>query len=120
MAKTLADSVLDAGLDVIATSTEQYLCTSAPTDRATAISTSLIPVATPGFQAVADGTPNGRSLVCDASNGNTADDDGTATHVALCTGSALLLVTSLASNVAITNGMQINIGSFTTNFADPV
>jgi hypothetical protein len=37
----------------------------------------------------------------------------------LCDASNLILVTTLASNVAITTGMDVTVSSFTTRFADP-
>jgi hypothetical protein len=120
MAKSLDNSVLDAALNEVATATEQYLCVGAPVSRADAISKSQIPAATPSFQAIADAAGGGRELETDASNGNTVDGGGgTVDHVALCDASTLLLVTSLASGTAVSDGMTVNISSFTTVIADP-
>ena len=119
MAKSLSNAVLDAGLDIVNDATELYLCTSEPTDRAGAIAASLIPAATPTFQPIGDGAGGGRSVETDASSNNTANAAGTASHVALCDASNLILVTTLASDVVISDGMDVTISAFTTRFADP-
>ena len=118
MAKFANDSVMDAALDKVATSTILCLNTAQPADRAAAISDNLIPEATPSFTGPVDGDTSGRKLTVDASNGNTADVTGTATHVSLADGTDLLYVTTCASQ-AITSGNTVNIGSWDIEISDP-
>lgn len=120
MAKVVADAVLDAALDEIATATEIYLCTSEPASRAAADTASVIPAhtLTGGDFTNADGDSSGRKVTIAAQNSLTADATGTVTHVALCTGSTLLYVTTCTSQ-AVTSGNTVNIGSWKVELADP-
>lgn len=118
MAKFSDDSVLDAALNKVATSTILCLNTSQPADRAAAIADNLMPEATPSFTGPANGDISGRKITVDASNGNTADTPGTATHVSLSDASTLLYVTTCTSQV-ISAGNTVNIGAWDIEIADP-
>lgn len=118
MGKVVHNDVLDAALNEIATANGLCLNTSEPATRAAAISDNLMPEATPAFTGPADGDTNGRKITVDANNGNTADADGTATHVSLIDASVLLYVTTCTSQ-AITNGNTVNIAAWDVEIADP-
>lgn len=53
-----------------------------------------------------------------AGDGLTADASGTVTHVAICTASALLYVTTCTSQ-AVTSGNTVNVGALDVEIADP-
>lgn len=118
MGKVVHNDVLDAAFTELATATGLCLNTSEPASRAAAISDNLMPEATPSFTGPVDGDTNGRKLTVDASNGNTADGTGTATHVALIDAVELLYVTTCTSQ-AITSGNTVNIGAWDVEIADP-
>lgn len=118
MAKKVHNDVLDAAFTELATANGQTLNTSEPADRAAAIADNLMPEATPGFTGPADGDTNGRKLTVNASNSNTADANGTATHVGLIDATVLLYVTTCASQ-SITSGNTVNIGAWDVEIADP-
>ena len=118
MGKKVHNDVLDAALTELGTANGLCLNTSEPADRAAAISDNLMPEATPSFGANADGDTSGRKKNVQASNGNTADATGTATHVSLIDGSVLLYVTTCTSQ-AITSGNTVNIGAWDVEIADP-
>lgn len=120
MGKVLTDAVLDGSLDILATATEIYLCTSEPANRAAADTASLIPAhtLTSGDFTKANGDTSGRKVTVAAQNGLTADATGSATHIALCTGTDLLGVTTCTSQ-SVTSGNTVNIGSFKLELTDP-
>lgn len=119
MAKMIADSVLDAALDVIATATEMYICTSEPATRAAAITASLIGAVTldSGDFAKADGT-SGRKVTIAQQASIAITSSGDATHVALCTASTLLLVTTCTTQT-LTSGGTVTVPEFIDQIADP-
>lgn len=118
MGKKVHNDVLDAALVELATATGLCLNTTEPADRAAAISDNLMPEASPSVGAPADGDTNGRKATVAASNGNTADANGTATHVSLIDATVLLYVTTCTSQ-AITSGNTVNIGAWDVEIADP-
>ena len=113
--------MLDGTLDVIATSTEMYLCTAEPTDRANAIATSVIPavvMAPSDFNKSNGINPDGRRTTVAAKNGLTANATGDANHVALSTASALTVVTTTPQQT-VTSGNTVNIGNWDFEVGDP-
>lgn len=118
MGKLVHNDVLDAALAEIATATGLCLNTAEPASRAAAISDNLMPEATPSFTGPADGDSSGRKITVDASNNNTADASGTATHVTLIDAAVVLYVTTCTSQ-AITSGNTVNIAAWDIEIADP-
>lgn len=112
MAKFASQAVQDAPLDLIATATEMYICNGQPTDRADAIAkkrhAAAITLDSGDFGK--SGTTN-RVLTVGAQS-TTADSSGNADHIALCTGSALLYVTT-APAVTANNGSPLSTAAFT-------
>lgn len=95
MGKSQIDAMLDAGLDYIsANATEMYVCKAEPTTRAEAITEALTAAATPTFQANADGDVSGRKKEVDSLVDEAITASGDARHIALCSGSTLLYVTT--------------------------
>lgn len=120
MGKVAVDAVLDGLLDIVATATEIYLCDQEPANRAAADTNSVIPAHTMagGDFTKAAGDTNGRKVTVAAQNGLTADASLTVTHVALCTATVLLYVTTCTSQ-AVTSGNTVNIGAWDIEVADP-
>jgi hypothetical protein len=120
MAKKVDDTVLDGLLDIIATATEIYICTSEPADRAAAITTSLISAhtLTSGDFTKANGDASGRKITIAQQATLPITTTGDATHIALCTGSLLLLVTTCTTQT-LTSGGTVTIPAFDDEVADP-
>lgn len=120
MGKFAHADVLDAALNEVKTATGQTLNTATPTSRANAISTNVMPEATPAFTGpqAGDGGGGSRKVNVNASNGNTADASGTVNHVGLIDATVLLYRTTCTSQ-AITSGNTVNIGAWDIEFSDP-
>jgi hypothetical protein len=120
MAKFLSDTLMDQALNYIKNNvTEEYLCTSQPADRAAAIAAAVASKTglTSAAFTLADGDVSGRKVTTAAANGLTASAGGTATHIALCSGTVLLLVGTVTSQV-VTSGNTVNIPAFDYEIAD--
>ncbi len=113
MAKFASLAVQDAPLDVIATATELYICNGQPTDRADAISkarhASAITMASGDF---AKTTSTGNRVLTVTGKSVTANSTGTVDHVALCTSTGLLYVTTGTEQTA-NSGSSISVSNFT-------
>jgi len=125
MAKSIADAVLDAALNHVADNgSVMHVCSQEPTNYTQASSTynladqALITGDGNGSYTVADGDSGGRKLTVAQQAGVNVDTTGTATHVAICSGSVLLLVTTCTSQ-AITAGNTVTIPSFDETIGDP-
>jgi hypothetical protein len=119
MAKAAALAVLNAPLDVIDSSTELYFCEGQPTSRADAITRAAAPAVTMAagdFAISNQGT--GRRLTV-AAKSTTANASRAVDHVALCSGTELLYVTTCAS-VNATSGASISSGAFTIDMPQVV
>lgn len=118
MAKWQIDAMLDAALSYISSNaTELYVCTAQPTDRANAISVALTGAATPSFTGPADGDTSGRKLTVDQEASISITASGTATHIALCSGTLLLYVTTCTSQ-ALTSGGTVTVPAWDIEIAD--
>jgi hypothetical protein len=123
MAKLTDDSVLDAALNVVKNNaTQEVVCSAQPTNytEATAtyklaIKTGLIPSS---FTGPINGDVSGRKLTVNSQSGITVDSSGTANHIALCSGTVLLYVTTCTSQV-LTVGNTVTIPSWKFEIADP-
>jgi hypothetical protein len=113
MAKFAAQAVQDASLDLIATATELYICNGQPATRAAAISQArhAAAIAMVGGDFVKSSASTDRVLTV-AAKLATANSTGTVDHVALCTASTLLYVTT-APALTATSGQAVNSSSFT-------
>ena len=121
MAKFLDDSLYDAALNVVKNgATEIYLCTSQPANRAAAIAAAVASktgLTSGSYTGPAAGDVSGRKLTKSAENGITASASGSATHIALCSGSLLLAVTTCTAQ-SVTSGNTVNIAAYDVEFLD--
>ena len=100
--------------------TEIYLCTAQPADRAAALATDVANktgLISGDFTAPANGDASGRKINVNAQNGITAIATGDATHVALCSGTVLLYVTDHTLQ-GVTSGNTVNIAAWDIELAD--
>ena len=125
MAKKMDDSVADAMLAKIATSTALTVTSSEPANFAAIAAATLgTYVMTAGlgggdYSAAANGDTNGRKVTVAAQTGNNASASGTATHVCLSDGVTLLYVTTCPS-VTTNSGQPFNVAAWDIEIADPV
>lgn len=121
MAKKVSDAVLDGALDIIAAATEIYICTAEPADRAAAIATALIAAHTmaSGDFSKANGDTSGRKVTVAEQANLSITASGTATHIVLCNGTVLILVTTCTSQ-ALTSGGTVTVPAFDDEIADPI
>lgn len=112
MAKFASLAVQDAPLDVIATAVEMYICNGQPTDRADAIAKArhAAAITMAGGDYAKTGSTNRVLTVTGKSV--TANSSGNIDHVALCTASTLLYVTTGAAQTA-NSGSSISVANFT-------
>jgi hypothetical protein len=120
MAKWINDSVLDAALDKIASGTILTVCNAQPTTRAEAVTTYKLAdvVIDAGDFTKSNGDTNGRKVRVAQQADVPVDTTGTATHIAICDGTDLLLVTTCTSQ-GLTSGNTVTIPAFDDEIADP-
>lgn len=124
MSKFANDSVMDAALAKIATGVILTVCSAQPTTYAEATATyKLADVALTagdgnGDFTIANGDTSGRKVTVAQQTDIPVDSSGTATHVAICDGSTLLLVTTCTSQ-ALTAGNTVTVPAFDDEIADP-
>lgn len=124
MGKLVHNDILDALLDGIAEATSISVCSAEPADRTEAITTYKLAITsvTPGDGngdfTIADGDVSGRKLTVSEQADIAIDSSGTATHIALCDGSRLLMVTTCTSQ-SLTAANTVTIPTFKVEVADP-
>jgi hypothetical protein len=121
MAKWQNDIVLDQALSYVMNNvTQMAVCNAQPANLSEATTTYKLALKTGltsgSFTGPADDT-SGRKITTVQQAGVTVDTGGTATHVALCSASALLLVTTCTSQV-LTGGNTVTIPAFKFTFPD--
>jgi hypothetical protein len=123
MAKTLDDSVIDGSLNIVKNgATQMSLCSAQPTTYTEATATYMLVLKTGltsgSFTGPVNGDASGRKLTKTAESGVSVTNTGTATHIALCSGSVLLLVDTITSQV-VTAGNTVNVAAYKYEIADP-
>lgn len=124
MAKFVHDDVLDLLLAGIAAGNILTVCNAQPTNRTEAVSTfaladiALTPGSGNGDFLIANGDTNGRKVTVLAQTAFPVDISGTATHIAICDGTKLLLVTTCTSQ-GLTAGNTVTVPAFDDEVADP-
>lgn len=123
MGLAVANDVLDAALDKIATATRLTVCSGEPADLAGIAAVlladvTLVPGDGNGDYVVGDGDASGRKVRVQAQSAIPVDASGTATHVCLDDGTTLLAVTTCDS-AAITSGGNVSMPAFDVEVADP-
>jgi hypothetical protein len=124
MAKSQNDIILDQALSyVINNATQLAVCSAQPATYNEAVTTYKLALKTGltsgSFTGPADATPNGRKITVNQQAGVTVDATNTATHVALCSGSVLLLVTTCTSQL-LTMGNTVTIPAYVFTLPDVV
>lgn len=112
MAKFIHNSVTDAALNKIGTGTIITVCSQQPTTRTEAVTTYKLAddtLAGGNFSVGAGG--GGRRVTISEKADIPVDTTGTATHVAICDATNVLLVTTCTSQ-AVTSGNTVTIPSF--------
>lgn len=110
------DSVPDAALNEIATSTRVDLCSQEPTNITQATSTytlanyTLTAGAGNGDWVIANGDTSGRKITMTQQTGNNATATGTATHLAFTDGSGLLITVPVTSQ-SVTSGNPVTLNA---------
>lgn len=121
MAKSVNDLVLDGAFDILDQATGMHACSAEPTTRTEAVTTYQLAsaVMTPDTDFTkADGDTSGRKVTVAAKSGETIDNTGTATHIALTDGSNLLYVTTCTSQLLTAAG-TVDFPAFDIEIADP-
>ena len=124
MAKGVDDSVFDAALDLIATSTIMTLCSQQPATRTEAITTYMLAdvTMTPGDGngdfTISNGDASGRKLRVTAQAGEAVTNSGAGTYIALCDGSTLLCWTSCTSIDVLDSG-TVDFPAWDYELTDP-
>lgn len=123
MAKGLDDSVFDAAIDKIATSTKVNFCSAQPANYAGIAAVTLANVTVTagvgnGDYTKANGDVSGRKLTVLAQTGMTPTGNGTVTYATLDDGVTLLAWTTVTSQ-AVTTSQTWNSPAFDIEFTDP-
>lgn len=114
------DAALDSALDYVSSNATQLLvCSSDPADRSAALAAELASGAvTSGDFTKANGAVDGRKVTVAAQNGLSVDTTGTASHVAVISGTELLLSTALSSTQQVTSGNTVNVAAWDYTIRD--
>jgi hypothetical protein len=120
VAKAVPDVILDAMADAIkAAVTTQYVCSAEPANYAGIAAVALADVAfTTSDMTKANGDVSGRKVTQAQKSGITIDASGTATHIALASGSVLLYVTTCTSQ-ALTASGTVTVPAWDIEVLDP-
>jgi hypothetical protein len=120
MAKSVHNDVLDGALNIIKNNCVlMTACSAEPTNYTQASATyklADVAVASGDF-VVSDGT-SGRKVTVAAKTAVPVDSTGDATHIALCTGTALYYVTTCTTQT-LTSGNTVDFPAWTIQLADP-
>ncbi len=114
--------MLDAALNYVKNNgTQLAVCSAQPTTYAEATSTYKLALKTGltsgSFTGPANGDASGRKLGVNQQAGINVDTGGNATHIAICSGTELLYVTTCTSQ-ALTQGNTVTVPLWEIEFAD--
>ena len=120
MGKSLADTILDAMLD-LGEGDRVCVCAGQPTTYTEAITTNKLAIATLGADFTkANGDTSGRKSTLVAKTGVTIDTSGTADHVAIAnSGDTSLRRVTTCTSQALTGGGTVDIGAHKHEIGDP-
>lgn len=118
MAKLILDADIDAMLALVE-GDNVHACSAQPTTYTEAATTYQLATKaiTGGNYAKANGDTSGRKNTLTPPTAATIDNTGTATHVAVTSGTTLKLVTTCTSQ-ALTSGGTVDIGAFAHEIGD--
>lgn len=116
------DAVYDAGLDEIRTNaTVLYICSQEPANLTEASTTyKLATKTTPSIAAPSDKAGGGRECVVSAITDGVVNNNGTATHWAICDGTRLLAANALLASQVVTAPNPFTLAAFAFSFNDAV
>jgi hypothetical protein len=122
MAKWQNDLILDTALDYIKNNvTQEAVCSAQPTTYAEATSTYKLALKTGltsgSFTGPTNGDTNGRKLTVNQQASINVDASGDATHVALCSGTVLLYVTTCTTQT-LTSGNTVTVPNWDIEISD--
>jgi hypothetical protein len=117
----LHDDVLDSGLSVLTSAGSKvlHICTSEPTTRANAISTSLGNKSAPTVGSPTARAPSGRKVVVSAISDGNVTANGTASHWALIDGTRLLAAAPLSASQVVTSPNVFTTAAFDIGIPGP-
>jgi hypothetical protein len=123
MGKLVDNSILDAALNAIKNGVTQLcVCSTQPTTYAEATATYKLAIKTGltsgSFTGPVDGDVSGRKLTINQEATLTVDTGGNAQHIALCSGSVLLYVTTSTAQTLIA-GNTVTVPAWDIEIADP-
>ena len=123
MGKLVDDSVLDAALNAIKNgATQLCVCSTQPTTYTEATATYKLALKTGltagSFTGPGNGDVSGRKITVGQQSTITIDTGGNAQHIALCSGSVLLFVTTCTLQ-ALIGGNTVTVPAWDIEFADP-
>lgn len=122
MGKFVDNSVIDSALTKISTGTVLIVCSSQPTTFTEATVTYSLASSSPltsGSFTIANGDLSGRKVTISQQNAIPITVSGTATHIAVCDSSTVLLVTTCTSQV-LTSGGTVTVPVFKDEIASPI
>lgn len=122
MAKWQNDLILDAACDYIKNNvTQEAVCTMQPTTYEEATSTYKLALrsglTSGSFTGPVNGDTSGRKITVNQQESITVDTGGLAQHVALCSDSVLLYVTTCTAQT-LTAGNTVTVPAWDIEFAD--
>jgi len=123
MGKLVDDTVLDGALNIVKNGVTQLaVCSTQPTTYEEATATYKLALKTGlfsgSFTGPANGDTNGRKLTTNQQASITVDAGGSAQHIALCSGTALLYVTTCTAQT-LTAGNTVTVPAWKIEIADP-
>jgi hypothetical protein len=123
MGKLVDDTVLDGALNILKNGVTQLcVCSTQPTNYTEATATYKLAIKTGltsgSFTGPSNGDTNGRKIQVNAQSSLTVDTGGNAQHIALCSGSVLLYVTTCTPQ-ALTGGNTVSVPAWDIEIADP-
>jgi hypothetical protein len=123
MAKLVDDTVLDGALNILRNGVTQLLvCSTQPTNYTEATSTYMLASRTGltsgSFTGPANGDTNGRKLTVNQQATISVSTGGSAQHIALCSGTVLLYVTTCTAQTLV-GGNTVTVPAWDVEIADP-
>lgn len=122
MPKSVIDAAMDALLNYISSNSAQiHLCSAQPTTRTEAVTTYNLASGAllAGQFTLANGDVSGRKHTIAAQTGLSITASGTANHIAITSGTELLMVTEISPTQALTSGGTADTSAFDHEVADP-
>lgn len=122
MAKMVEDVVLDQALNYVKTNANEIHALSAQattrTEATTTFNLATLAITGTDWTGPAAGDTSGRKLAFNGKSGDTVDSSGTCNHVAVTSGTELLLNTTVTGQ-ALTAGNALTYGAFDWEIQDP-